>query len=192
MDTSGGKTWSLAIFIATMLICVPHVTIAFFAKNKYRADATIRLIYDFVEAHPAGSTMIRRSDGGRITLVDPAGEGKGTDARTLTAYPNAYESARGYLAVQTYIDDGASMGEKPFKEFIMPTMANKDSCLNIMVGTPLGEENFMAWLILLKNPVTLDGLLFKSITLDAACDPCVATATAAMATATATRIASMP
>jgi hypothetical protein len=63
-----------------------------------------------------------------------------------------------------------------FKEVITPTLAKNNNC-PIMISTPLGEDNFMTWLMSLKNPATLDGRPVESVTLNPACEPCVAAGT---------------
>lgn len=165
-----GKTWSVAIFVAAMLICVPNMTIAVFAQGQDNANAVITLVTSFVMAHPRGRAMVERRAARWLRLRGRIGPG---DRRSVRAYPNSATSARGFHTSMTIVDEMAFMSDDVFMETILPTMARENNAL-IGISTPQGEDNLMTWLVNLPDETRGPGGKFFKVThVSPACEACI-------------------
>jgi hypothetical protein len=80
-----GKTVSVALFIASILVCVPHITIACFAPTIVMAREMVKLVTNLIRNHDEYARMISRGTRlDQLTLM--MGE---TDKRTVKAYPGS-------------------------------------------------------------------------------------------------------
>jgi hypothetical protein len=71
-----GKTWSVAMFVAALLMCVPCIDVAVFAQGQKSSDAVITLFLKFLKAHPRGGDIIIAEGHDHILLRGPRVSGR--------------------------------------------------------------------------------------------------------------------
>jgi hypothetical protein len=175
-----GKTWSVAMFVAALLMCVPCIDVAVFAQGQKNSDAVITLVLKFLKAHPRGGDIIIAEGHDHILLRGPHGP---HDIRAVKSYPSTSISARGVHAQVTVCDEMAYIPDDLFLQTILPTLVKKNAAL-IGISTLRGEDDLYTYLCSLPDPtrdvfdsednVIDEGRLFKVMHVTNACEECIA------------------
>jgi hypothetical protein len=180
-----GKTWSVAIFIAACLLCIPGVDIAVFEKEEEGSvnySAVITLTRQLLSAHPRGGAMLARVTVKKMIMHPPADE---SDTRTVTSFSSTSKSVRCLPHHQLiFVDEITDIMESFFFGVILPIAAKKNTTF-IGTGTARGEDNLFTYLCNLPDasrdvvdPVTRKvlqpGRIFRVLQITNTCDRCIA------------------
>ena len=80
-----GKTWSVAMFVAALLITIPKINIVVFSMASRTSKQMVRIVEDFLTRHQKGTDMIIHPHSQeQITLRGTSGP---DDKRVFKAYP---------------------------------------------------------------------------------------------------------
>lgn len=91
-----GKTWSVAMFCAVMMICIPGIQITVFAVGQYTANKMVTLTKQFLQRHPEGRELLGgRQSAESVVLQGPGGY---LDKRLMEARPSQSTVARTWRA----------------------------------------------------------------------------------------------
>ena len=167
-----GKTWSVAMFVAALLMRCPAISISVFAVAKRAAVNMIHLIDQMVTSHPEGRDMvITPRSAERLRLQGPGGP---ADVRVVTALPSRSDTTRGTHSNVVIVDEMAFITESLLKETILPTIVKKRTCM-IGISTPQGSDNIYTWLTNFVEPGTNPPrLMFNVVQAGRVCPACMA------------------
>ena len=80
-----GKTWTVAMFVAALLITIPKISIVVFSMASRTSKQMVRIVDDFLTRHQKGTDMIIHPHSQeQITLRGTSGP---DDKRVFKAYP---------------------------------------------------------------------------------------------------------
>lgn len=168
-----GKTYAVAMFIASALMNCPGLTVAVFAVSMRASENVLRLVKAMLLSCARGSAMMDRQISGKqsITL---RGEGNEGDIRVVTALPNSPDTTRGVHADMMIVDEASFVDPALMMETIIPTTTKKRTCV-IMISTPKGQDNIYTWLTdLVDTSVDPPVPLFNVVRAGKVCQACVA------------------
>jgi hypothetical protein len=166
-----GKTWSVAMYAAALLINQPMVSIVIFSVAKRQTIQMITLIKQMLATHPIGREMLKGRQAAEH--LDLQGTGGPTDRRTVVGLPGRSDTTRGIHAQYVLIDEAAFLSYMLFMETILPTLTKGHTCL-IAISTPQGEDNVYTWLTELKDSTRGGRPMFNVVRTSRVCDACVA------------------
>jgi len=166
-----GKTWSVAMYAAALLINQPMVSIVIFSVAKRQTIQMITLIKQMLASHPIGREMLKGRQAAEH--LDLQGSGGPTDRRTVVGLPGRSDTTRGIHAQYVLIDEAAFLSYMLFMETILPTLTKGHTCL-IAISTPQGEDNVYTWLTELKDSARGGQSMFNVVRTSRVCDACVA------------------
>ena len=76
--SSPGKTWSVALFVLSLLINVPGIRVCVFSTGKRASGGLMQIIVDFLARIKGGTDRIMRRNQEELFIGPPCGEeGKG-------------------------------------------------------------------------------------------------------------------
>ena len=165
-----GKTWSVAMYAASLMINQPMVSVVIFSVAKRQTIQMITLIKQMLASHPVGREMLKGRPGAEH--LDLQGAGGPNDRRTVTGLPGRSDTTRGIHAQYVLIDEAAFLSYMLFMETILPTLTKGHTCL-IAISTPQGEDNVYTWLTQLTDSSKEGRPLFNVVRTSRVCDACI-------------------
>lgn len=95
MRVRWGKTWSVALFVVALLLCVPGIQIGVFSTGKRASGSLMAIVCDFLQRIPGASERIVKKNEEQLFISHGKGSGvfdkDGVDTRTskLFSYPGS-------------------------------------------------------------------------------------------------------
>lgn len=168
-----GKTWSVAMFVAALLMHCPAISISVFAVAKRAAVNMIRLIDQMASSHPTGRGMVVTPRSAERLRMRAPGAGA-ADERVVTALPSRSDTTRGVHSNVVIVDEMAFITDALLKETILPTIVKKRTCM-VGISTPQGRDNIYTWLTTFVEPNTdPPRLMFNVVQAGRVCPACLA------------------
>lgn len=159
-----GKTFSVAMFIACLLICVSEVNIAVFSPSKRQSvfllELTEKFIYKLNKQH-----MIKVRNQERLFLTSE----KDRMFRKASFYPSSINSLRGVSGSVIICEEMAHLNPAAVFQVILPLMQLRNAVL-IGITTVGDESNYMTSYYTLKD--NYGKLFFRTYYFHSACLSC--------------------
>lgn len=172
-----GKTYAVAMFVASVLMRCPGITVSVFAVSMRASENVVRLVRAMLLSHPDGERMLQRQKSGKqsLQLLGAGGEG---DIRVVTALPNSPDTTRGVHSDFMIVDEASFVDPALMMETIIPTTTKRRTCV-IMISTPKGQDNIYTWLTdLVDTGVNPPRPLFNVVRAGKVCAACIEADTA--------------
>ena len=119
-----GKTYAVAMFVASVLMRCPGITVSVFAVSMRASENVVRLVRAMLLSHPDGERMLQRQKSGKqsLQLLGAGGEG---DIRVVTALPNSPDTTRGVHSDFMIVDEASFVDPALMMETIIPTTTKR-------------------------------------------------------------------
>lgn len=173
-----GKTWSLCIFVLSLMLCRPGIRIAVLSQNKRTSEAIVQTVRMFLSYIPNAEDR-SASDSSDTVIIAPADtpakmsqrkKRKLPDVSVLKALPCTSDGLRGTSADVFLLEESAFMPAVVFQTVVVPIMVLNTTVL-LAISTPNEDDNYYSELLLLTDSKT--GLpIFKTVMVGLICDVC--------------------
>jgi len=160
-----GKTTSVSMFCAAMLMYAPNTWISIFSTGQRASTSLLDLTAKLVNAIPGGASRISKKNTEQLFLK---GDTPG-DLRRLFSYPSSVAGLKGVGAKIVILEEASRLDPEVFSEVIVPLLGVRDTTL-IGISTPLDSSNFYSQLI--ESKKANGELIFKTLTIKTVCSTC--------------------
>jgi hypothetical protein len=160
-----GKTTSVSMFCACLLMYCPNMWIAVFSTGQRASTSLLDLTAKLVNAIEGGHEKILKKNQEQLFLK---GDTPG-DVRRLFSYPSSVAGLKGVGGKIVILEEASRLDPEVFSEVIVPLLGVKDTTL-IGISTPLDSTNFYSQLLESKKPS--GDPIFKTLTIRTVCPTC--------------------
>ena len=162
-----GKTVSVAMFAAALLMSSESSVQAIFSTGKRASGMLLEQIFKFYDAvgPGLGMTLVKKN----METLQVRGPGGGDDVRKIFGYPADAKTLRGVSADMIYLEEAAFIPQSVFFEVIVPLLEVENTGM-IAISTPQDSLNLYSELFELKDEKGQP--LFDQIKLSLACEKC--------------------
>ena len=177
-----GKTYSVAMFGAAMLLCVNKCDINVYSPGKRASSLLAKTIMKMIHSIPGASERIVKQSEEAICIADtprPAGLGinsawarqKCADPNSswLYSFPGGVDRLRGTGCKIAILEEAAYVHNDVMLKVLGPLMGINNFVI-LAISTPSDEDNYYSNLLELKKPSGEP--LFKQLRVGLACDTC--------------------
>jgi hypothetical protein len=160
-----GKTTSVSMFCAVMLVHAPECWISVFSTGQRASTLLLDQTAKFVKMLPGALQRIQKHNQENLFLKGTAP----SDQRRLFSFPSSVGGLKGVGARIIVLEEASRLDEAVFSEVIVPLLGVSNTSL-IGISTPLEAGNFYSQMLQMKRP---DGqLLFKVLSIEMICALC--------------------
>ena len=164
-----GKTWSVSMFLAAFLYCIPGKIISVFSTGRRASQALKDIVMKFFEQLPESKGMIQSYNAEEVR-VQPKNTSKLLEQTVAKFYPSSVRGLKGVTADVIILEEAAQLDLAVFYEVIVPLLGVENTCV-LGISTPLEATNFYSVLVNKKHNVT-GKFLFESFKIQLLCEEC--------------------
>jgi len=164
-----GKTFSIGMFCAAMLLNSPGCWISVFSTGQRASTALLDTVGKFINAAGAADRIVKKNQEELFVKCAP-GDPPEEDYRFLRSYPSSVSGLKGVGAKVVILEEASRLDNQVFTEVVVPLLGVSGTAL-LGISTPLGEENLYSELVNSVDPTSGDRL-FRTLEVVLICPAC--------------------